>query len=147
MANELVTAGDTFSVPANADLSDKQYYCATINSSGKAAITAAAGGRVDGILANAPAAADRSAVLQDKGTAKCVAAGAVTAGNLVVATAAGKVDDTGVAGKVDTSDAGAASDPVIGSYVVGVALESAAADGDIISVRLRLGGVIPGTVA
>lgn len=132
-------------VPANADLSTKQYYCMKL-SAGKAVICDAAGESVFGILQNAPAAANRAAELAVSGVAKAIAGAAISQGAYVATDAAGKLK-TAVAGKTDTSDGGVAADPLIGSHVIGKALSAAGADGDIIEVLLTNTGAVPTTAA
>lgn len=138
MAN--TQAAQLISLLAAADHSAKQYYCVKVDSNGRAAIVAAAGDRVDGIIVVPADAQDRAESVQVSGVAKCIAAGPIARGALVAATSAGKVDDSATLGVIDNAN-------VKGSYIVGVALEAAAADGDVIEVLLRLSGVAPTTVA
>ena len=77
---------------------------------------------------------------------KAVSGGSVTAAESLGVTSAGKVK-TIVKAKVDTSDAGAATDPVIGSNAAGIALVSGASDGDSVTVLLSAQGTIPTTAA
>ena len=147
MATETYGAIET--LPAAADLSAKQFYAVSINSSGQAALVAATGARVDGIVWNKPAAAVGSAVsvrVLDNRKAKAIAGGTIAAGDLLKSDSAGKLVVTTAAAVVNTSDAGAASDPVIGSYVVGVALASAVS-GDIFPFLATNLGAVPTTAA
>jgi len=81
------------SLPANADLSSHQYKFVTINSSGKVAL-AGNGARVDGVLQNKPAAADRPAEVAISGVSKVyVGTSGVTAGNAISSDASGTAND------------------------------------------------------
>lgn len=136
------------SLPAAADLSTKQFYAVDINSSGQAALCAAAGARVIGILYNDPdATGEMAAVMPLAGRkAKAIAGDTLTMGDLLATNASGKLV-TAVKGTVDTSDTtGAAADPLIGSYIVGVALESAVV-GDIFQFLALPMGLVPTTAA
>lgn len=131
-------------LPADADLSTKQYYCVKFSSTG-VALCSAAGERCDGILQNDPVAGQPAAVMKT-GVSKAVASGALTAGTQVTTDANGKLKAV-VAGRTDTSDAGAAADPLLGSYVLGTLLETSTADGDIVSVDLDAKGAVPTTAS
>lgn len=119
---------------ANEDLSSKQFHFVDLtNSSGTAAVVAcsAAGQRVAGVLQNAPASG-AVAIIRPIGcgrTTKVISGGSVTAGDTLGSTAAGRAK-TAVKAKVDTSDGGSASDPVIASKAAGIALTSGATNGD-----------------
>lgn len=76
------------SVPANADLSTKQYYFMVVNSSGNAATAGA--GTAMGVLQNAPAAAGRAATLAIGGRTKVVLGGTVAIGDRVTSDSSGK---------------------------------------------------------
>jgi len=138
-------------VLASEDLSAKQFYAVDLaNASGvaKALAISAAGQRVVGILQNAPASG-AVAIVRPLGcgrTSKMISGGSVTAGESLGVTSAGKAK-TIVKGKVDTSDAGGASDPVIGSNAAGIALVSGATDLDVIQVLLSAQGAVPTTAA
>lgn len=128
---------------AAADLSAKQGFLVKVDTDGKAAV-AGAGEAAIGVLVNAPAAA-AIAVVRVAGVARAIAGGAVTKGDRIAADAAGKTK-TAVAGKVDTSDAGAAADPVIGSNVLGIALETGVLDA-LHSILITQSGAVPTTAA
>lgn len=138
-------------VLASEDLSAKQFYAVDLtNSSGsaKAVAISAAGQRVAGILQNAPASG-AVAIVRPVGcgrVSKMISGGSVTAAESLGVTSAGKAK-TIVKAKVDTSDAGAASDPVIGSNACGIALVSGATDNDVITVLLSAQGAVPTTAA
>jgi hypothetical protein len=110
------------SLPADADLSTKQYYMLKLNNSSGVARAAVAGEGSDvvGILQNVPNAANRAAEVAIGGISKCIAGGSITAGNRV------SPDSNGKATAVGSSD----------DYAFGVALDSAAA-GDIFRVLIR----------
>lgn len=133
----------TISAPAAADLSAKQFYAVKIDSNGRAAV-AAAGEFAVGILQNKPASGQAATVAYG-GTSKAVAGGNITAGMTVAANADGKLVNAAEA-VVNTSDAGAASDAVIASNVIGVALTGASA-GDVFPVLVLMAGATPTTAA
>lgn len=97
----------TISLPAQGDLSTKQYYMVYVNSSGQATL-AAEGSDVIGILQNDPAAANRAATVGIGGVSKVAAGGSVTAGQKFTCDANGK------AGPIGSSD----------DFAVGIALET-----------------------
>jgi hypothetical protein len=77
------------SIPANTDLSAKQYYAVTVNSTGKA-IVAGAGVPIVGILQNDPAAAGVGANLGFSGVSKAALGGTATAGTMAAVDSNGK---------------------------------------------------------
>lgn len=90
---------ECITVPANADLSTKQFYFVQVNSSGKAAVMAATslamhvtadGNRPDGVLYNDPDAADKAATVAVCGVVKVIAGGTVAANGLVTSDNTGK---------------------------------------------------------
>lgn len=129
---------------AGADLSAKQFYGVKVNSSGQA-VLAALGEMCIGILQNKPASGE-PATVAIAGKSKAIF-GASTAIGLAVKTDANGKFIAASAGVVNTSDAGAASDPVIGSHVVGVSMGTAGADLAIGEVLLCHMGVVPTTAA
>jgi len=94
----------------------------TVNSSGEwaecAGATETAVGSVQGSAATAAGDPLTCKLLNAPGSHKLIAGAAVTAGAMVCAIAAGKVDDNALAG----------------SHEFGIAVEAAAADGDVIEV-------------
>jgi len=78
------------SLPANADLSASQFLFVLLNTSGRVAVVASAGGDADGVLTNKPTVAGEAASVQIGGIAKVVAGGTITAGDKVQSDAAGK---------------------------------------------------------
>lgn len=107
---------------ANADLSAGQYCFVTTNSSARVALSAAAA-NADGILQDKPSAAGKSCIVAVAGISKVVASAAITKGDLVGCAASGQARTA------------AASD-----YIHGRALETASAQGQIISILLKPGG-------
>lgn len=101
---------------AAADLSAKQFYLVAMSSTGWN--VAGAGTYPDGVLQNKPASGAQCDVMVD-GISKVVASAAIAKGARVSSTAAGK------AVTASTND-----------YTIGVALQAASADGDIISILI-----------
>lgn len=132
------------SMPAAGDLSTKQYKVVAVNSDGRVAV-AGAGVFGIGILQDKPAALGRACTVAVAGVSMAMAGDTVAAGARVTADANGDLV-TATPAKVDTSDSGAASDPVIASNVIGIALKGAA-DGDIFPVLLLHAGAVPTTAA
>ena len=128
---------------AAADLSAKQFFAVKIDNTGKAALSGA-GEPAIGILQNNPASGVAAAIAIS-GTSKAVAGGSITAGDRLTADATGKMV-TATAGRTNTSDTGVAADPLIGSNVIGIALEGAAS-GDIFQVAVLHMGAVPTTAA
>lgn len=130
---------------AGQDLSTKQYKFMTLASDGQIDPTAAAGGKAIGVLQNKPNAAGKAATVTVFGVSKMVAGGNVSAGALIKSDANGNAV-AATAATVDTSDTGAASDPVVGSFVMGYALESAQ-ENDIFAAFIFPMGAVPTTAA
>lgn len=107
---------------AGQDLSSKQYYFVTIASDGQVDPTGD-GLSADGVLQDAPSAAGYPATIAISGRTKVVAGAAIARGANVA---------SGATGKAKTS--------ANGNRVLGVALEAAAADGDVISILLKVQG-------
>jgi hypothetical protein len=135
--------GNVHSLPAAADLSAKQFYAVKVNSSGQAAL-AAAGEFAIGILQNKPTAGQAATIVTVGPVSKAVAGGSITAGALVAADANGKLVAATLA-RTNTQDH-STTDPLIGSNVVGVALEGAATN-DVFAVLLTSAGAAPTTAA
>lgn len=137
--------GVEVSYVAAADLSAKQFYGVDVDTNGKAALPAADGARCIGVLQDKPGSGSAGRVMVT-GVSKAIAGEAISKGDLVKVKNGGKFG-VAVKGKVDTSDAGAAADPVIGSYVVGIAESAAGADLELFSLLLLHLGVVPTTAA
>lgn len=130
---------------ADADYSTKQYYLMDLEAStGNVKLVAAAGARCVGVLMDKPAAADRACQIAVGGVVPCVAGGTVTAGMLIKSDSAGKGVEASAA-VVDTQ-AGSATDPVIGSFVIGVA-KTSAASGEQFALLIQPMGAVPTTAA
>lgn len=131
------------SAPAGADLSAKQNHFVKINSAG-AAVLAVAGEAAVGVLVNKPTSG-QTATIQISGIAKVKAGATVAAGALIAANADSEAV-TATGGRTNTSDAGGAADPLIGSNVMGIAVEGGS-ENDVIPVLLTHSGAVPTTVA
>ena len=129
---------------AAADLRTKQFYFVKLDSNGKVALCSAAGERAYGVLQNKPNT-DEAAVVRVFGRSYVVAGGTIAAAGMIKTDANGKAA-AAAAGTVNTSDAGAANDPVIGSYVLGEAEEAMVAN-DIAEMMVRPLGAVPTTAA
>ena len=108
----------TISVEAGQDLSANQYYFVAMASDGQVD-PAGDGALALGVLQDDPAAAGRAASVAIGGQTKVVAGGAITAGDQVASDANGK-----------------AVTAATGDNVLGIATQTANADGDIISIVL-----------
>jgi hypothetical protein len=136
--------GTDITLLAAADLSAKQFYAVKVDSNGKAAL-AGAGEVAIGVLQNKPGSG-QAATIRIAGATKMVASAAVAAGALVAANAAGK-SVTATKATTNTSDAGGAADPLVGSHVMGVALTAAGQDLDVHEVLLINAGAVATTAA
>lgn len=137
--------------PAAMDLRTYQYCAVKRTSAGKWTLCTSVGERADGILQNAPNTDEIADVVVMPG-ARCkmkVGAGSLAPGALLKVQASTGRGIAVTAATVDTSDAGAASDPVIGSYPVAVVWDAVGtvADGTVLQVCFRPGGVVPTTAA
>lgn len=103
------------------DLSTKQFYCVSYQSTGKVNLTGD-GARCDAILQDKPAADGRACELVIAGPTRAVAGGAFNPGTLLGCDSSGRVVD-------------AAS----GDVVVGIAEEAATNAGDIVFIQKYLG--------
>lgn len=129
---------------AASDLSTKQGYAVTLDSSGNAIVQTTAGGNVLGILQNKPTAST-NALIVTGGVVPMIAGGTVAINDLIKCDTSGK----GVAAQtayVNTNDAPAAQDPVVGSFVLGRAL-SAASSGETFNLLIEKVGAVPTTAA
>jgi len=110
------------SFEAEADLSAKQYYIMVLGTGANQVNAASAQGAASiGVLQNDPQAGE-AAMVRFLGTTKVVAGAAITKGARIT---------TGATGKAEAA--------ATGDYVIGRALEAAAADGDIIEIMLVQG--------
>ncbi len=140
------TTNGCLSLPAGADLSTKQYFLVKLNSSGQV-VLAGAGEAAIGVLYSKPNAAGVIASVRplDGRKALGLAGGSITAGSALKADSAGKLAAAS-ASTVDTASTGIAADPVVGSHVVGYALEGASS-GDVIQFLALAVGAVPTTAA
>lgn len=134
------------SLPASTDLSTKQYYAVKLDSNGQVAL-AGAGECAIGILYSKPSAQGTIASVRPLDGRKALgfAGGTIAKGALVAADANGKFV-TATKGSTDTSDAGSGTDALVGSHVLGVAIESAVS-GDIFQILALALGAVPTTAA
>jgi hypothetical protein len=129
---------------AAADLSASGHVAIKVDTNGQAAV-AAAGEPAIGVLQNAPVSG-AVAKVRIAGTSYAKAGtGGIVKGSLLASDAAGALV-TATKAKTDTSDAGAAADPLIGSNVIGVGLVAALAAADGL-VLIQARGAVPTTVA
>jgi hypothetical protein len=136
--------GTDITLVAGADLSATgQFRGVKVNSSGRAILAAAAGEFVIGVLQNNPGNGQAGTV-RVAGATKMIAGAAVTAGAVVGVDSTGRVI-AATGARTNTSDGGAAVDPLLGTFAIGVALEAAGAAGDVIAVHLMSLGAIPTT--
>lgn len=133
--------GVDITLVAAADLSSSQFLGVKVDSNGKAAL-AGAGEFAIGVLQNKPTSG-QIATVRVAGVTKMVAAGTFNAGVLVTTDSASKAT-TATGARTNTADAGAAADALLGSNVLGVALEAGAANA-VIAVALTSSGAIPTT--
>lgn len=117
MAYEIANAAVKITLPAAADLSTKQFYFVKIDTSGQAALCAAATDRPIGVLQNNPAAGEEAVITVVGGT-KVVAGASLDEGTLIGTTAAGKAG-----AKVPGTDST--------NYVVGTVILASGADNEI----------------
>jgi len=111
--------------PANADLSAKQYHFGIINASTKIAAVASQGADADGVISNAPSAADQECSLDIAGVVKVMAGATLTAGMLLTPGADGRAEE------------GASGDYIVAKAITG------GADGELIEALLRSSYKIP----
>jgi len=113
---------ENITLEAAVDLSAKQYFFVAQDANGRA-VLAGNGANAEGVLQNAPDLLGKAASVAVSGTSKVVAGAAIALNAKVASDAAGK-----------------AKTAASGNRVLGVAREAALADGDIISVLLKLEG-------
>jgi hypothetical protein len=130
-------------LPAGADLSAKQYFAVKVDTG--QFVLAAAGEDAVGILQNAPVA-DATAVVRVFGKSTVIAGAQLAIGARIAADANGKAK-AAVLGLTNTSDAGGAVDPLLGSHVLGIALTAAGADTSPFQALILNVGAFPTTAA
>ena len=104
---------------ASEDLSEKQFYIMQMDSDGNMEIAESATDLILGVLQDKPESG-QAGTYRHAGTSKVVASAAIAIGADVTTTSAGKAVTT----------------TTQGDKVIGIALEAAAADGDIIEIQL-----------
>lgn len=129
---------------AAADLRTKQYYFVKDDGNG-GIVLCGAGEAALGILQNAPNSGEVAdvAVL---GISKVVCSAALSAGAAIASDLNGKAK-AAVAGKTDTSDAGAAADALLGSYVMGRLLRDVGGATELGTFLLQPVGAVPTTAS
>lgn len=110
---------------AAADLTASRHRFVTLDTSGKVALAGTAGVKALGVL-QSPAAAGEAAEVMVDGVTKVIAGAAIAA-----------------TGPVTTDSQGRAITAAATHTVNGVALQTAAAAGEVIAVLLGYGGVVP----
>jgi len=112
-------AGQCVTLEAGQDLSSSQFFFVAVAADGQVD-PAGDGAYAEGVLQNDPDTAGLAASVQISGITKVVAGGAVSVGDAVASTAAGK-----------------ATTAATGDIILGTALEAATADGDVISILFQ----------
>jgi hypothetical protein len=131
---------------AAADLRTHQFKFVNLDSTGKVVLADAAGEQCLGVLLNKPNTGEIATVAV-AGVVPVKAGGVIAVGGAIKSGAAGTALAAS-AGVTNTSDAGAASDPLVGSYVMGMHVGAAAsAANDVIDMLITREGVIPTTAA
>ena len=123
MAYELSNYSVKITLPAAADLSAKQYYFVKVNTSGQAALCAAATDRPIGVLQNTPTAGQAAEVLVVGGT-KIVSSASIDEGSLIGTASTGKADAKTPG--TDTTE-----------YGVGQVILAAGADGEVLTAVIN----------
>lgn len=136
-----------FFLVAGADLSTTgQQRFVKLNSAGNVVLADLAGESALGVLLNAPASG-AVAIVRRRGPVRMLASEAITEGvNIAVEATNGRAK-IAVGGRTNTSDAGASADALLGSFVMGTALEEASGAADVFLVDLHPMGAIPTTAA
>lgn len=118
--------GKLLTVPAGSDLSAKQWYAMTVNSSGQLAVAAAGGANARGILQDKPNAAGRAGSLMIG-----------TGLSMAVAGAAANVGDQGT-----TDPSGRMVTAVSGDTILGFFMEAPTAANQVVSFVWQKGGTL-----
>lgn len=121
-------------------LSTNQFYFVVDDGSGNVELNSVQGKACLGVLQNDPAAGE-VATVRVYGVSKVVAGGAITFGQLVESNATGEAIPV-----VDTT-ASTTTGALTGGFCMGIALDSAAAAGDLVSVLINHMGALPATPA
>lgn len=131
-------------IAAGEDLSSSQFYIVKVSSG--AAVKAAAGQLALGVVQNAPASG-AIAIVRVFGRSRIIAGATLATTGVALASDASGKAKAAVASTVNTSDAGGASDPVVGSHALGILLLAAADDGSETEIFINHLGAIPTTAA
>jgi hypothetical protein len=133
-------------VLSNGDLSaaGNQFKYVKLNSSGKVVLSGA-GENAVGVLQNTPNT-NQVAVVKTYGLTKVRLGADLAQGDILASDASGKAK-AAVTGRTNTSDAGAANDPLSGSFALGDLLENNAADEDLAMTFFCRMGAVPQTVS
>ena len=118
MSGQQIDRDRTFK--AGADLTSSQFRFVKMSAQNTVVVATAGTDKIIGVLMNAPALNDvaRVTLLNAQGTTQVVASAAIAVGAYVTATTGGKAVTTTTAGNV----------------VAGIAVDAAAADGDLIEI-------------
>lgn len=135
--------GQDIYLVAAADLRTSTGFLIKVDGNGKAAL-AGAGDFAVGVLMNAPNATEQARI-RISGYARVVTAATPAKGTLITSNASGKAVAATTA-VTNTSDAGGATDALIGSNVCGVLLETGVAD-TLTAVLVVQAGAVPTTNA
>lgn len=129
-----INVGQDFTFPASGDLTGKQFLFGSLNGSAQVQV---AGANVScvGVIQDEPAAAGRATDVRCFGVTKVKLGGTVTVNDKVASDAAGKAVKATAA-----SVSAGTPEPLAGSYVMGIALESGSS-GDVRSILLTHAGV------
>lgn len=132
--------------PAGADLSTTgQNLFVKLNGSSQIVLAATAGEQALGVLLNAPSSG-AIGIVRVLGACSVIASTGIADGALIATTVTSARAKPAVAAVVNTSDAGGASDPVIGSFVMGLALADGTT-GNLMPIFVNPMGAIPTTAA
>lgn len=131
--------------PAGASLTAAQNLFVKLNGSSQIVLADSAGEQALGVLLNAPGSG-AIGIVRVLGACSVIASAPIADGTLIATTVTTARAKAAVAATVNTSDAGGASDPVIGSHVMGMALADGTT-GNLLPIFVNPMGAIPTTAA
>lgn len=131
--------------PAGASLTAAQNLFVKLNGSSQIVLADSAGEQALGVLLNAPGSG-AIGIVRVLGACSVIASTGIADGALIATTVTSARAKPAVAAVVNTSDAGGASDPVIGSFVMGLALADGTT-GNLMPIFVNPMGAIPTTAA
>lgn len=137
--------GQDIVLTAAADLTAAQYHFVKLDGSGDVVLCSAAGEEPLGVLQNAPNTGEPAVVRVD-GVTQLVGSTNLAVGARVATTNAGRAKAV-TTGRTDTSDAGAANDPLVGSYACAQLLGAISGNGVAAKALLRFSGALPQTAS